>query len=100
VNSAIAQMERVVERNASLVDEATQATEAMNAQAAGLLAMTRRFRVDAEGGADILVDGVALAAPRTSDPKPIRFQPAPGPLPAARKRKQGEPARAGEWTAF
>src|SRR3954462_7497358 len=44
VNTAIAQMERVVERNAALVDEATQATEAMNAQAAGLLAMARRFR--------------------------------------------------------
>src|SRR3569833_114001 len=46
VNTAISQMDRVVERNAFLVEEATQATEAMNAQAAALLAMARRFQLE------------------------------------------------------
>ena len=46
VNTAIAQMERVVERNASLVEQASDATEAMNAQAAGLLQMASRFQLE------------------------------------------------------
>ena len=56
VNTAIAQMERVVERNASLVDQASDATEAMNAQAAGLLQMASR----------LLQSGDAPRKPRTA----------------------------------
>jgi len=48
VNTAISQMERVVERNAALVDQATQATEGMNAQAAALLQMASRFRLQSQ----------------------------------------------------
>jgi methyl-accepting chemotaxis protein len=48
VNTAISQMERVVERNAALVDHATQATEAMNAQAAALLDMASGFRLQGD----------------------------------------------------
>jgi methyl-accepting chemotaxis protein len=111
VNTAIAQMERVVERNAALVDEATQSTEAMNAQAAALLAMTRRFRVD-EGAAPEPVpnqgaaasSGAARAATfAAAAPAPLRFAPAAS-LPPARPQKAATPAtpgaRSGEWTAF
>jgi methyl-accepting chemotaxis protein len=83
VNTAIAQMERVVERNAALVDHATQATEAMNAQAAALLDMARRFHLEGESsqptGAAAAASRPAMvsvqpAAPQRSAPPPIRFQ--------------------------
>jgi methyl-accepting chemotaxis protein len=45
VNTAVTQMERVVQRNAALVEEASQATAAMNTQASALLQMARRFDV-------------------------------------------------------
>jgi methyl-accepting chemotaxis protein len=52
VNTAIGQMERVLQQNAALVEHATRATEAMNAQAAGLLEMASRFRVEAASAGD------------------------------------------------
>ena len=104
VNTAIAQMERVVERNASLVDEASEATEAMNAQAASLLAMTRRFRIE---------EGEQRATPAAAAPAPLRDLPRAAParppapirferqasLPPAGDRGDA-PGRPGEWTAF
>jgi methyl-accepting chemotaxis protein len=51
VNTAITQMERVVERNASLVEQATEATESLNAQADALLQVASRFRLQAEARA-------------------------------------------------
>jgi methyl-accepting chemotaxis protein len=48
VNTAIGQMERVVQQNASLVEHAARATEAMNAEAAALLAIASRFRLEGE----------------------------------------------------
>jgi methyl-accepting chemotaxis protein len=48
VNTAIGQMERVVQQNASLVEHATRATEAMNAQAASLLQVASRFQLQGE----------------------------------------------------
>jgi methyl-accepting chemotaxis protein len=66
VNTAVGQMQRVVERNASLVEHATQATEAMNAQAAALLQVASRFRLDAHGAVlPVAVQpALALVAPR------------------------------------
>ncbi|MEP6823358.1 MAG: methyl-accepting chemotaxis protein [Ramlibacter sp.] len=46
VNTAVAQMEQVVQQNASLVEEATAATESMKEQAASLLQMVSRFQLD------------------------------------------------------
>ncbi|HEX7890444.1 MAG TPA: methyl-accepting chemotaxis protein [Ramlibacter sp.] len=46
VNTAIGQMERVLQQNAALVEHATRATGSMNAQAAALLDMASRFRVE------------------------------------------------------
>jgi methyl-accepting chemotaxis protein len=106
VNSAIAQMERVVERNAALVDEATQSTEAMNAQAAALLAIARRFRLE-EGGNDAPAAAPArkpVAArtmpPPVGSPKPIRFAPTASLPPAGAGKTPAAPASSGEWTAF
>jgi methyl-accepting chemotaxis protein len=51
VSTAISQMDQVVQQNASLVEEATAATESMREQAAGLLLMVSRFKLDgAQGG--------------------------------------------------
>jgi methyl-accepting chemotaxis protein len=49
VNTAVNQMQRVVERNASMVERATEATETMNEQAAALLRVASRFRLDGNG---------------------------------------------------
>jgi len=46
VNDAMGQMDHVVQQNASLVEEASAATEAMKAQAAALLELVARFRLE------------------------------------------------------
>jgi methyl-accepting chemotaxis protein len=50
VNTAVMQMEQVVQQNASLVEEATAATESMKAQAGSLLEMVSRFKLGDEHG--------------------------------------------------
>jgi methyl-accepting chemotaxis protein len=47
VNAGVAQMEHVVQQNAGLVEEAAAATEAMQAQSAGLMQLVARFRLHA-----------------------------------------------------
>jgi methyl-accepting chemotaxis protein len=88
VNTAIAQMDRVVERNASLVEDATQATESMNGQAEALLQLARRFHLDAAASAP--ASGRAAAQPAA--PAPIRVQPAAR-LPVAAHAAQPAAAR-------
>ncbi|MDB5953450.1 MAG: chemotaxis sensory transducer [Ramlibacter sp.] len=48
VNTAITQMDQVVQQNASLVEEATAATESMKEQAAALLQKVSRFKLKGE----------------------------------------------------
>ncbi|MEJ8839090.1 methyl-accepting chemotaxis protein [Ramlibacter sp. AN1133] len=111
VNTAVTQMQRVVERNASMVEQASHATESMNVQAAELLKMASRFRlagapaaaqpapaaqapVQAEAKAALPVAPARVAAPG------IRVRPAPVPAadrPAAPARAREQ---AGEWTEF
>jgi methyl-accepting chemotaxis protein len=108
VNTAIAQMERVVERNASLVEQATEATGDMNAQAEGLLQLARRFRLEDDGsnrapsasGRVTPVSSSPQPSSLAQPPQPIRFQSAQG-LPAMAPRKAPRRAAAsGEWSAF
>ena len=66
VNTAIAQMDQVVQQNASLVEEATAATESMKEQAGALLQMVSRFK---------LAQQPAAARPRPAEP--IRLRPGP-----------------------
>jgi methyl-accepting chemotaxis protein len=86
VNTAIGQMERVVQRNASLVEQAAQGTEAMNAQAASLLQIARGFRLDDQA-----------AATADAPLAPIPFKPAARPpVPQLRSRAiAGQSADAG-----
>jgi methyl-accepting chemotaxis protein len=52
INQAIAQMDQVTQQNASLVEEAAAASEAMQEQAAKLAQVVSVFRVDAAAPAD------------------------------------------------
>ncbi|MFC5499205.1 methyl-accepting chemotaxis protein [Caenimonas terrae] len=45
INTAVAQMDQMVQQNATLVEEATAATESMREQAAALLRMVSRFKL-------------------------------------------------------
>ena len=66
VNTAVTQMDQVVQQNASLVEEATAATESMKDQAGSLLEMVARFK---------LHERPQAAGPRA--PGPIRVKPGP-----------------------
>jgi methyl-accepting chemotaxis protein len=46
VNTAVTQMDQVVQQNATLVEQAAAATESMKHQAAGLLELVARFRLE------------------------------------------------------
>jgi methyl-accepting chemotaxis protein len=108
VNTAIAQMERVVERNASLVEQATDATGDMNAQAEGLLQLARRFRLEDDASTRAPSAPARVpAAPTSQSPaspaqpaQPIRFQASRSQPAVAPRRAPGRAAASGEWTAF
>jgi methyl-accepting chemotaxis protein len=61
VNTAITQMDQVVQQNASLVEEATAATESMKEQAASLLQTVARFKLGAGDDAFATLRQVAPA---------------------------------------
>jgi methyl-accepting chemotaxis protein len=78
VNTAVTQMDQVVQQNASLVEESTAATEAMKEQAGSLLKLVARFR---------LGEHEAAPAPSAERPRqaiasiaPIRVRPSAEPL--------------------
>ncbi|MBA2672243.1 MAG: methyl-accepting chemotaxis protein [Ramlibacter sp.] len=87
VNTAMAQMEQVVQQNASLVEEASAAAESMKAQAVLQLQLVSRFTV--EDAAD------APFAPR--GPAPVRARSTAAALPPASRTSR---APAGNWEAF
>jgi methyl-accepting chemotaxis protein len=89
VNAAVTQMEQVVQQNASLVEEASAATESMKAQAGALLETVARFKL---GGHDAVHFGAiehravpmgASGGFAATTRAPIRFKP------AATKRPSG-----------
>ncbi len=79
VNTAVTQMDQVVQQNASLVEEATAATESMKEQAASLLQLVSRFKLGGEqgDGATLQAEAPRAAAPRRAAPAPRRAAPAP-----------------------
>ncbi len=82
VNAAVAQMDRVVQQNASLVEEATAATESMKEQAAALLQTVAQFRLEQD------------AAPAMPGVIPYRAAAVAAPLLPAREAVNGA------WRAF
>jgi methyl-accepting chemotaxis protein len=88
VNTAVMQMEQVVQQNASLVEEATAATESMKEQANMLLRIVARFNLGERrpAGAFVAPD----SAPRPSAahvsepvPAPIKLKKSSAPAPIA-----------------
>jgi methyl-accepting chemotaxis protein len=63
VSTAVMQIDRVVQQNAALVEEATAATESMKEQADGLLEIVSRFQLD-DSSASSLAN--TAAAPRVA----------------------------------
>jgi methyl-accepting chemotaxis protein len=111
VNTAVTQMQRVVERNAAMVEHAARATETMNGQAAELLKMASRFQLGDAPAAQRPQADVAPAAPQRPQPAaparsgavpPIQVRPAPAlkAPPAAAPARERAPDKAGEWTEF
>ena len=93
VNTAVTRMEEVVQQNASLVEEASAATESMKAQADALLQLVSRFRLPAQDEAP------AAAAPApvlARAPAPVRVRPSPPALAAATPPKLPD----GTWQEF
>jgi uncharacterized coiled-coil protein SlyX len=75
VNTAVTQMDQVVQQNASLVEEATGATESMKEQAGALLQLVFRFKLGGESDVDT-PQGAARrpAAPRRRAPAPANVK--------------------------
>ncbi|MBE7369840.1 methyl-accepting chemotaxis protein [Ramlibacter pallidus] len=71
VNSAVTQMDQVVQQNASLVEEATAATESMKEQASSLLKAVSRFQLG-----NAVAPHLQRPAAPSSPVAPIRFKPA------------------------
>ena len=61
VNTAVAQMDHVVQQNASLVEEATAATESMKEQAGSLLAIVSRFKLGDHSETELLHGAVPMS---------------------------------------
>jgi len=108
VNTAISQMDHVVQQNASLVEEATAATHSMKEQAGVLLSKVSRFTLGKEQAMPSTQHAAPArhSAPRADTPKPIRVRATnSNPLPVAFTAALGAPVAAkdspnGEWKAF
>ena len=85
VNTAVAQMDQVVQQNASLVEEATAATESMKEQAAALLQTVAQFRLEQDAASPV--------------PGPIAYRPAPVAAAGAPMLPSREAVN-GAWSAF
>jgi methyl-accepting chemotaxis protein len=103
VNTAVTQMDRVVQQNASLVEEATAATESMKAQAAALLERVARFHLGDGLAAAAPAKGVAAMReelPQWTPPPSLPAAPARGPAPALAALGGAGASVRGEWREF
>jgi methyl-accepting chemotaxis protein len=101
VNVAIVAMDQGVQQNASLVEEAAAATEAMKEQAATLRQLVARFRLDDDAAPARQPDSGLPAQP----PAVIPFKPAGRPVAAPRQRVAAAPGAGrrvanGGWSEF
>ncbi len=105
VNGAVTQMELVVQQNASLVEEASAATESMKAQSGALLDTVARFKLGSHEAShgDAIQHARSTGANRSvtaTARKPIRIRPAPAPtdLLAVARANTAQPEAT--WTQF
>ncbi|MBX3660368.1 MAG: HAMP domain-containing protein [Ramlibacter sp.] len=106
VNTAVAQMEQVVQQNASLVEQATAATESMKDQAAALLQAMSRFKLEVDDAPHDAREPVRMASVTpVAPPAPIQVKapspalpPSQAPAIAGAAHKPG--AQNGQWEEF
>jgi methyl-accepting chemotaxis protein len=101
VNTAITQMDQVVQQNASLVEEATAATHSMKEQAGALMQKVSRFTLGSGQAAHAAEHEAAprAATPALDTPQPIRVRKQrPTSLPTPFAAALGAPN--GEWKSF
>jgi methyl-accepting chemotaxis protein len=107
VNLAVTQMEQVVQQNASLVEEATAATESMKEQAGALLQTVAHFKLGGEQRSQH--QSVRASEPRTASQVTARRAPKaraerPAQLPGASVTALGAPQASGQgsgaWQEF
>jgi methyl-accepting chemotaxis protein len=99
VNTAMTQMEQVVQQNASLVEEATAATESMKEQANSLLQLVSRFNLGEQQSQFTPVQHPVSPPPLA----PIKVRPSTKLAPAykaALGTSSPKPSRNGEWEEF
>jgi methyl-accepting chemotaxis protein len=106
VNTAITQMDQVVQQNASLVEEATAATESMKEQAGSLLQMVSRFQLGTGQDGEVRLHApapavVGRAVPEIAAPARIRVRGSPGvPSGFAALAAPAKAQASGEWKEF
>ncbi|QJW85865.1 HAMP domain-containing protein [Ramlibacter terrae] len=83
VNTAVTHMDRVVQQNAALVEQASAATESMRVQAGALLQMVARFQV---GDAPQAVAPIRYQPAAAQRPAPVSLRHAAAPRLAAQPR--------------
>jgi methyl-accepting chemotaxis protein len=107
VNMAVTQMEQVVQQNASLVEQATAATESMKDQAGSLMQTVSRFKLGGEQR--MAYDSVRSGEPRKASRMAAQRSPRsraerPAPLRGATVTALGAPQAPGqgngEWQEF
>jgi methyl-accepting chemotaxis protein len=99
VSTAVTQMDETTQQNAALVEEAAASAEALSGQAATLLEIVRRFRLE-----DISSEAPVFAAPRASQALPRQARPLPN-RPVSKKQvalPAGKPASKDDddWSEF
>jgi methyl-accepting chemotaxis protein len=101
INTAVAQMEQVVQQNASLVEEASAATESMKDQAAALLNAVSRFQLGEQPPMAALAPQGGARRPQSPS---IQVRPNAALPPAYAKAIGGSAkaprAQAGQWEEF
>jgi methyl-accepting chemotaxis protein len=97
VNTAVTQLEQVMQQNASLAEEATAATESLRGQADSLLRMVSRFRIGEQQGG---LNAPHTAAPRAPDIIQVRRGPRPSPAYEAIPVYAGKARASQEWEEF
>jgi hypothetical protein len=112
INQAISQMDNVTQQNASLVEEAAAASEALQEQAGKLSALVSVFRIEGMHGRVEPVAApavpakapVAVAKPAASAPRrPVLDKPQAAPAAgraASKPVKAAVPAGEGDWEEF
>jgi len=85
VNTAVNQMDQIVQQNAAMVEESTAASHALRSEATGLVEMVSRFRVNGE---QQQAPARRSAAPQPAAPRPAapNARPAANPVAAIRAK--------------